>query len=201
MANIIHSFDLDDEGWRSYDYELHHEGVPVHAMRVAWELAGGVDGGGYIWADDKSWTIDTPEQPHSILALFTYRRWRGLGSLDLRGAEVSVHLRGDGLDLLGGTCTFWVVTDKMGKHSRWHFVAKRLQIPDGRWSEAQRLVLENDESQWHHSWTHESARDPRLDDALGHVDSYGIAFVGFSEKVTGRLSLDELRIRTELGEV
>lgn len=196
MADIIHGFDLDDEGWFIYDYELHNDGVPAHLNRAHWEHAGGVDGGGFIWADDRGWTIDTPESPHSILALFHYRHWRGLVPLDLRDAEVSLHLRGDSLDLKGGHCTFWVVTERTAKHSRWHLVATPLAVPEGRWSSLQTLVLANEEASWHHSWNHRSAVNPRLDEVLGSVNSFGIAFVGFESKVMGRVSLDELRIRT-----
>ena len=59
--------------------------------------AGGVRDSGYIWADDSRWRIDTPENPHSILAFIIYRGWVGGKALDLRGAKLSVYQRGDKL--------------------------------------------------------------------------------------------------------
>ena len=196
MPTIIYSFDLDDECWRVYDYEAHARVTPVHAVKPGWEYSGGVDDSGYIWADDRLWTIDTPEKPHSILALFYYRQWRGAGSLDLRDAEVSVHLRGDGLDLKGGQCFFWALAANPTKRARWHLTSRPLDVHDGHWGAPQSFTLTNDEALWHRSFIASDATNVTLDDVLGECCSYGFSFVGFAEKVTGRFALDELCIRT-----
>jgi hypothetical protein len=200
------------EAWRAYDYSGDGQAGGRNVFyAVTWERTGGVGDSGYIWADDSRWRIDTPEQPHSILAILVYQRWkspspdgsftvpRGIGqgtrdglggpSLDLRDAEVALYLRGDHLDLKGAKVYFWVVSG----FNRWHFTARPLPVSEGRWGERVRFVLRNDPSLWHRSWTNE-ARPPDLDHVLGHVASYGLAFVGFSAEVTGRLALDELEI-------
>src|SRR5437762_298387 len=120
------TFDDGAEGWQIYDYAASIAAGPGENVfrPVTWETMGGVNKSGYIWADDSRWTIDTPEAPHSLLALILYRRWIGDGELDLRNAKVSVFLRGDQLDLEGANCFFWV--SKSGV--RWHYASRPLEI-------------------------------------------------------------------------
>ena len=117
------------EGWHSYDYDGGIESGSDVFYPVNWEPKGGAFGSGFIWTDDSRWRIDTPEQPNSILALIFYRRWVGGPKLDLRGARISVNLRGDGLDLKGAQCYFWA---HIG-NNRWHFTDHPLPISQGTW--------------------------------------------------------------------
>ena len=149
---IRYSFDgdeVDKQAWRIYDYAGDNSAETVERAKkaggrnvfypVSWEKSGGFHGSGYIWADDSRWRIDTPENPHSILALLIYQRWktpRGVGQgtldgkggpvLDLRNAEVSLYLRGDNLDLKGAKLYFWVVSG----FTRWHFDGQPLAVSD-----------------------------------------------------------------------
>ena len=209
---IVNIFDRDRESWQIYDYNGGIAGGGNVFFLASWEKTGGVENSGYIWADDSRWRIDTPEDPHSILAFILYQRWVALDAqepareteaprptgyvkgeeLDLREAEVSVYLRGDGLDLKGAKCYFWVFDSQTG--SRWHYTAKPLKVSDGQWGERQTFVLKNDEALWHRSWSWRPQNPGSLDQVLSG-NSYGFAFVGFSEEVTGRFSMDEFRIR------
>lgn len=180
---ITNSFTHGPEGWCSYDY--HHSIVSGgHNIFIlaTWSPEGGVEGSGHIWTDHTRWSADTPEQPLSILPLLFYRRWMGLGPVDLRNARVSVHLRGDNLQLDGARCYFWVHSG----HTRWHCTAHPLEITDGRWPEKPcRFTLETDESLWHHSWSLDRANPMRLDALLGRAESYGFSFTGNGRKGPG----------------
>lgn len=191
--DIAHTFEAGADHWQVYDYTGGKKGGPSVFHLVTWERAGGVKDSGYVWADDSRWRIDTPEKPESILAFFTRRSYARLGPVDLRGAELSVHLRGDKLDPKGATFLFWAFSDEKG--TRWHCKGKPLAVPEGKWSEKQTFVLEADEKQWHRSW----ARDPKnpgsLADVLATCDSYGFSFVGFSAEATGKVAMDEFVIK------
>lgn len=189
---IIYAFESGAQHWQVYDYTGGKRGGPSVFYPVTWERTGGVKDSGYVWGDDTRWRIDTPEKPPSILAFFTRRSYAGKGAVDLRGARVSVHLRGDKLDLKGARCLFWAFSDDKG--TRWHYRGKPLTVPDGKWSEKQTLVLEGDEKRWHRSWARDPKRPGRLADVLATCDSYGFSFVGFSDEVTGRFAMDELVI-------
>ena len=192
---VVNTFKADAEGWQVYDYNGGADGGGNAFYPVTWKKSGGVEDSGYVWADDSRWRIDTPEKPHSILAFIIYRVWVKAGELDLRDAELSVHLRGDKLDLKGAKCNFWAFDRENG--TRWHFTGKPLKVSEGRWGERQTLVLKNDESLWHRSWSRNPEDPASLDHVLGSCDSYGFSFVGFSEEVTGKLSMDEFRIRLQ----
>jgi hypothetical protein len=110
------------------------------------------------------------------------------GELDLRGAEVSVRLRGDGLDLKGAKGYFWA----MGGTGRWHYTGRPLKITQGAWGPEERFVLPSDESQWHFSWPPGGGN---LNQALKTSHSCGFSFVGFSGEVTGKFSMDDFRLR------
>ena len=98
-----YSFDVGPEGWCSYDYHgCVRAGRNIFILAV-WQRSGGVDDGGYIWSDEHGWSADTPENPISVFPFTLKRNWIGYGPIDLRNAEVSVYLRGDGLQLHGGT--------------------------------------------------------------------------------------------------
>jgi hypothetical protein len=112
---------------------------------------------------------------------------------------LSVYLRGDDLRLYGAECYFWVHAPGV----RWHFSGRPIPIADGHWApQPSRLLLENDESLWHRSYSSEEywrrsypQGGPRLDSVLGEAHSYGFSFVGFDREVQGRLSMDEFEIR------
>ena len=146
------SFDVGQEGWCSYDYNGCIRADRRIMVLAEWEPEGGADGGGYVWADEHGWSADTPESPVSVLPLMLYRYWVDEGPLDLRGARVSVYLRGDGLELFGARCYFWVVgSDDRG---RWHYDGAPLEISDGRWADEPNVItLHNDEELWRRSWS------------------------------------------------
>ena len=200
----INTFDAGRESWQIYDYTGGSGNENVFFL-TSWEKTGGVGNSGYVWGDDSRWRIDTPEDPHSILPLILYHRWiaedleegpsttprptgfRQEEALDLRGARVSVHLRGDDLDLKGAKCYFWVHTGG----TRWHYTGRPLKIHQGEWGPPEHFVLVNDESLWHRSW---APSKTSLNDLLKNSASYGFSFVGFSEEVTGKLSMDQFEL-------
>jgi len=105
---LRNNFVRGPEGWCSYDY---HASVVARRnvfILATWEKEGGVDNSGYVWVDHARWSADTPEKPLSILPLIFYRGWVNADPIDLRGAEVSVYLRGDDLQLDGAQCFFWI---------------------------------------------------------------------------------------------
>ena len=187
---IKNSFEKGPEGWCSYDY---HESIVAGGTNIfvltTWARQGGVNDGGYVWADPSRWSADVPERPVSILPLLFYRGWVGEDPIDLREAEVSVYLRGDNLQLFGGQCLFWV--HRGG--TRWHFASQPIPISEGCWApKPTRFVLANDESLWHRSW---APSGTSLDALLASAQSYGFSFVHFAEEVRGRLSMAEFRIK------
>lgn len=188
---LVNRFDQGPEGWQVYDYN--GGSGPNNAFYpVTWEKSRGVRNSGYIWGDDSRWRIDTPENPHSILAFIIYRSWLKGKQLDLRNARVSVALRGDNLNLRGAKCYFWALNGKNG--TRWHFTGKPLPIALGKWNKPVNFILENDEKLWHRSWSRHPDKPASLDHVLHECDSYGFSFVGFSDEVTGKFSMDELEI-------
>ena len=95
--------------------------------------------------------------------------------------------RGDDLDLKGAECYFWVHSGG----TRWHYTGRPLKIHHGEWGPPEHFVLVNDESLWHRSWAPSRAS---LDALLKNSASYGFSFVGFSEEVTGKLSMDQFEL-------
>jgi hypothetical protein len=190
---VIHNrFEMGPEGWCSYDYHASMvSGGTNFFVLAAWEAQGGVESPGYIWTDNTRWSADTPERPLSILPLIFYRSWVGKGPVDLRDVEASFRLRGEGLALDGAVCLFWV----HALDTRWHLASQPIDLGDGHWpGQPTRLVLANDESRWHRSWSSDPAQPTALDKVLNNAESYGFSFVGFSREVTGRLCLDSFRI-------
>ena len=203
-ANIVlwQSFDHEQgkgEAWNIYHYnggiEFEERGPDYYP--VSWESSGGVRNSGYIWADDSRWRIDTPEEPDSILAFIYYRKWVGGPKLDLRNAEISVFLRGDGLDLKGAKCYFWVNVP----HNRWHYTGHPLQVSMETWGTEQTFVLKNDESLW--TRTYALTEPASLDRLLREAHSYGFSFIGFpdSDEVTGKFSMDLFRISARIADM
>jgi len=190
---IRNTFDKGPEGWCSYDY---HWSIVAKGRNIfiltTWEAAGGVNDSGYIWCDETRWSADTPESPVSLLPFITYTNWVGREPLDLRDARVSVYLRGDGLQLLGAQCYFWVVSSG----GRCHLTSCPLTISDGAWAkEPNVFTLRNDESLWHRSWSADPANTPALDDLLANARSYGFSLVGFGQEPRGKFCMDEFEIR------
>ena len=190
---IKNHFDKGPEGWCSYDY---HWSVVAGGHNIfiltTWASSGGVNDSGYIWCDETRWSGDTPESPVSVLPFIFYLNWAGLGPLDLREAQVSVHLRGDDLQLHGAQCYFWVV----GPGGRWHFTSHPLAVTEGEWAtEPNVLALRNDESLWHRSWQSDPSQPKPLDDLLANAVSYGISLAGFGQEPRGKFSMAEFEIR------
>lgn len=129
---------------------------------------------------DSEWSIDWPEHPDSILALFTYRDWNDRRPIDLSGATATVRLSGD-VDMAGGYLRFWLLRDG----TRWHLDER---IPLG---ETVALTLSPD-GNWLRTYTPPCDDAMPLAQALEAVDSYGFAFVGFEHEVIGTLVLEEL---------
>ena len=190
---VKNSFDRGPEGWCSYDYHASMvSGGRNIFILTTWDKEGGVDNAGYVWTDHTRWSADTPEKPLSILPLIFYRSWVDAGPLDLRGAEVSVYLRGDDLRLDGAQCFFWI----HGGHTRWHCIGHPLAIEEGGWpSEPSCFALPSGEGGWHCSWSMDPDHPAPLGQLLQQAESYGFSFAGFSGEVTGRLCLDEFEIR------
>jgi len=180
--------------WYSYAYL----GVDSHEyMPCQYSATDGVNGAACVTADDSLWTVDTPESPRSILALILPTVLEAkLPPLDLKNISVSFYLRGDDLQLFGAQCYFWIVTFSPYT-TRWHYTHYPLEVPEGRWSAQQTLVLNPDESLWHCSFSAETPRVP-VQEALTCCHSFGFSFVGFSEKVLGKLSLSEFVIHKNL---
>ncbi len=94
---VKNAFNKGPQSWCSYDYHASVVSGRNIFVLTPWEKDGGVNDSGYVWADHTRWSADTPEEPLSILPLIFYRRWVDADPIDLRGAEVSVYLRGDDL--------------------------------------------------------------------------------------------------------
>lgn len=193
---VQNHFEKGPDSWCSYDY--HGSAVNVRKRVFVlghWEREGGLNGGGYVWCEETYWTPDVPEIPLSILPFVHYRGWIGEDPIDLRDREVSVHLRGDGLDLWGGECYFWVVgPGTTNQTTRWHLNSRPINISLGAWSDSPdtfRLVA--DESTWHRSWSRSDP--PSLEQCLAECESYGFSFVGFTSAVQGKLSMGSFEIR------
>lgn len=179
--------------WGSYEYI----GPEDAFHQVRFEEEGGPGGIPAIRADDSMWSIDTPESPHSILALLYYPFWVLEPLYDLRDATVQFYLRGDGLDLKGGQCFFWVHTATLGS-TRWHYTDCPLDICDGCWESPIRLELNPNQDYWHRSFVSDPAHGRDLSTTLKACASFGISFLGFSEKVTGSLSLSGFEITAHM---
>ena len=191
-GRVRNSFAKGPEGWCSYDYHAAIlSGWRETFILSTWRPGHGPNQANCVTVDHHQWSADTPEQPVSILALIHYRNWVDLEPVDLRGADLSVYLRGDDLKTDGAACYFWVNTTM----NRWHLTSQPLHISTGCWAdEPNRLRLVNDESQWHNSWAGLPPQRKSLDSALAAAGSYGFAFVGFRAEVTGRLSMAQFEI-------
>jgi hypothetical protein len=190
----IDSFNANSENWFIYDYNGGVTGGGNVFYPSTWSNTGGVDDSGYVWGDDSQWRIDTPEAPNSILSFITYREWLGKEPLDLRDAQVSVYLRGDGLDLKGAKVYFWVVANDRG--ARYHLDSHPLQVTDTGWGQPLSFDLPTNESLWHNSWQRNPGDPASLMDVLSAVDSYGFSFIGFPNgvEVIGKFAMDEMTI-------
>lgn len=182
------------EMWRAYEY---FDGGHMYHPAV-YESGGGPEGVEHVWADDSMWTIDTPETPNSILCLLHYSSWKGERlMLDLRNASMTVSLKSENLKLHGARCYFWIHT-YAPTSTRWHYVAKPLLIPSGEWSAPQTIDLSATEEGWHRSFSLDKEQVVSLPEALNCCASYGFSFVGFSEKVTGKIMLADFRLTSEV---
>lgn len=179
--------------WKSYEYI-----GPDHRYHdVHYQIDGGPAGGPHIWSDDSMWSIDLPAQPQAILPFIRYQHWLSEPPIDLRHATLRMTLRGDDLNLHGGHCLFWVVTYAPASQL-WHHTYQPLTINNGDWAEPTDIQLLPNPEHWQsNSTTDVSAPKGGIVGALGACFSYGISFVGFSRKVTGRLSLGNFELLTD----
>ena len=186
----VQNFENGRDGWVAYDYDGGVFGAANFFYPVSWNQTGGVGNSAYVWADESRWRIDTPENPHSILALLTYPTWLSpfLSALDLRATTAEFYLRGDGLDLKGASAYFWVVDS----HGRSHQRDIPLNIGDGTWA-FNSVNMGFLQQGWEASWNYLPGSTPNFFSIL----SFGIAFVGFplGVEVTGVLGLDEFVIK------
>ena len=173
--------------WKSYEYIGAGPGDIFHPAHYAEE--GGPAGQAFVWADDTMWSIDTPEDPHSILVLLHYQLWDNQdGFLDLRDGTIEFSLRGDDLALHGARCFFWV-SSLTNQTTRWHYIGQPLSIANRCWEDPVEIKLVNHPDLWHRSFASDPKNPCSLDETLGSVFSYGFSFVGFSRTVTGRFSM------------
>lgn len=184
-------FEWGPQSWCSYDYHasIVSGGTNVFIL-TTWSREGGPDGGPCVWTDHTRWSADTPERPLSILPLIFYRSWIDAGPVDLRRARLSVCLRGDGLQLDGARCTFWVY----GLGTRWHLTGHPVEIATDQWETPVVVTLTTDEAQWHRSWSSDPNAPAPLNEVLADCASYGFAFTGFTSEVSGRLSMADFRL-------
>ena len=192
---VLNTFEKGPEGWCSYDYHASIIAAANYFVLTTWDEHGGVDDSGCVWADHTRWSTDAPERPISVLPLILYRNWVGEPSIDLRGSELSVQLRGDNLKLSGAQCYFWAHTSG----TRWHCVGRPVAIADGSWGEPTSFALESDESLWNKSWVRDPKIEASLETVLSSVTSYGFSFVGFTHEPTGKLSMGRFEIRSPQG--
>ncbi len=181
--------------WKSYEY--FPEG---HIYRDPhYDRNGGPDGRPCVWGDDTLWNVDTPEQPHSILFFIHYRFWNKELPMDLRDAQIRCRLRGDGLQLHGASCYFWAVTHVQST-TRYHLVQHPIPISQGSWGDEIVFRLAAEPSQWHCSFVSkpEVFQPVGLVSTLSACFSYGFSFVGFSEKVVGRVGLADFQMLAEI---
>lgn len=181
--------------WKSYAYF-----PDDHIYRdPRYDPAGGPEGRPCVWADDSLWTIDTPEQPNSILFFIHYRHWHKELPVDLRNAQLRFRLRGESLALHGALCYFWAVTH-VPAATRWHFIGQPIAVSEGCWGDEVVLRLAADPAQWHCSFVSkpELHQPAGLLSTLAVCFSYGFSFVGFSEKVTGRVALADFQMLTDV---
>ena len=188
---VVNTFEKGPEGWCSYDYHASIIAGQNYFVLTTWEERGGADDTGCVWADHTRWSVDAPERPISILPFILYRNWVGEPPIDLRGTEISIQLRGDGLKLHGAECYFWA----HASGTRWHCRGRPLTIRDGCWDEPSRFTVESVETAWYRSWVRDPAIVADLDTVLAGAGSYGISLVGFSHEVSGKLAMDSFEIR------
>ena len=170
--------------WVSYDY---HGGV--HQSQNTFYPASWHEDG-YIWTDASRWRIDTPETPHSILALLVYPKWLAIDerahTLDLNGATVRIDVDASQLDLKGGTAHLFVNS----RGGRWHS-QEPLELGDD-WTTNE---IDVDSAEWFRSWD-DTSEGSDGQPQLGEVYSFGVKFIGFPHGIepTGVLKLDNVVI-------
>jgi hypothetical protein len=194
---MVHRFDQWHERWATYQDAWGYGNV---LLPMTHETRGGAHGGGFVWTDASRWTVDSPEEPDSVLVALTYWRWmsapewrsrRGFGDrVNLTGSTMRVSLRGRGLRLAGAATTFWLTCNG----ARWH-LKQPLRVTDRRWTE-NTILLPADAASWSRSWTREAGSSF----CLHEVDSYGLAFrdVPRDARLAGVLDVDEFSLERGL---
>lgn len=163
---------MEDLDWASYEFiaapdqqEFHDATVDGDALRV----------------DSDGWSIDTPEDPDSVLAFLTYTDWNDYAAeIDVSALDhIRIRMGGDGLNLYGAHAEFWLVTNG----TRWH-LEEEMALDD-----TMRTFDLGLAGPWYRSWT---VTNKTLQETKDHVESYGIALVGFSQKPIGALLVEEM---------
>lgn len=191
---IVMNFDTDDEHWVSYA----NDGKVVPSSNVfypvTWMPSGGARGG-YVWTDSSRWMIDTPETPHSVLALMTYGKWSTSCAAMKGSMEFSFLLRGEQLDLKGGEVLFWVT---VGGKARFHQTSRPLALDGNDWTRHS-VAVGPDRNGWRRSWSR-GGEQVDFDTSLG-IDSFGLSIVGFrhADMPSGALAIDEVRVAPGAG--
>ena len=141
---VTNSFAKGPEGWCSYDYHASViAGAEIFVMS-SWQQKGGINDAGYVWTDHHRWSADTPEKPVSILAFIRYRQWFNEDPVDLRGAELTCSLRGDGLNINTAQCYFWAHIPG----NRWHCHAQPIAVAEGKWADEPTETAQRMPSSW-----------------------------------------------------
>lgn len=175
------------QGWASYYYWTN--GNVFYPLTH--DETGGHGGAAAVWADDSMWTIDTPESPHSVLALLSYHRWHFPAEqfFNPSSRTMRFRLRGENLDLKGGHIRPWL----LDLYGRWWKTQNQpvLVAPEGQWSDVQEVVIGT-----YLDWTRSFEISPPPIHAVytDLIQSWGIGFRGFSAKPTGRIGLCEFSI-------
>jgi hypothetical protein len=120
----------------------------------------------------------------------TYGKW-SIHCATLRGSmQFSFFLRGENLDLKGGSLYFWVL---VGGKARFHRVDQPLELNGSEWTHFN-VAVGVDGNGWHRSWSRGNEK-VEFEQALG-LESFGISIVGFrhAETPSGILAIDEVSI-------
>lgn len=194
---IQNTFEKSPENWVTYDYKSSIEKGGSNIFILAGHIREG-----YIWTDNTRWSIDDPD--NSILPFLTYTNWSDKEQVDLRKTIVSVYLKGENLDLNGGSCHFWIYVGRRqyvetekgimcsDNATRWH-LKQPIKITND-WKRFE-FILKNDKKLWINSWN--LVEKIPLDETLAHVSSYGFSFRNFDRQVTGKLMMKRFRIIEE----
>jgi len=187
LGNWHQAFETGADYWISYDYNADRATYENVFYAASWASQGGSDGGGFIFADDSRWRIDTPETPALVFPLAIRSEWLDprYNHLDFDGHTASFDLKATNLDLKGGQAYLYVYDT----HGRVVKFDQPLLIENGLWVHNQVTIGSLNDDAWDVTFL----PNPGLIDAT-KIASWGIAFAGFTEEPTGILALDQFSI-------